>query len=91
MKLVNYDKQTLIMQNVKSAERPPMPEHFSKSQYRILRNLIIQKKIEKRFFDFIISGLFEKTDWKTLNYSEMFTLIHVLTFYDYEKDRKRHE
>ena len=83
MKLLNYDKQTLIMQNVKSTERPPMPEHFSKSQYRILCNLIIQKNIEKRFFDFLISELYEKTDWKSLNYGEMYELIHILTFWNY--------
>lgn len=87
MKALNYDTRTLIMMNVKSAEKQPLPEHFTKSQYRILRNLIIQKRIEKRLFDFIISGLFEETDWKKLDYSQMYTLIHVLTNYDFKKER----
>ncbi len=87
MKLLNYDKRTLIMQNVKSAEKNPTPDKYTKTQYRILCNLIQRKHIKKQFFDFIISGLFEKTDWKTLNYSEMFTLIHVLANWDFEKER----
>ena len=85
MKALNYDTRTLIMMNVKPAEKQPLPDTYTKSQYRILRNLVIQKKIEKRFFDFIMSGLFGKTDWKTLDYSEMYTLIYVLTNYNYGK------
>lgn len=87
MKLMNFDVRTLIMQNVKTAERPPMPDTYSRSQYRILRKLIVQKRITEKFFRFIISGLFEKTDWKTLSYSEMYTLIYVLANYNYEKER----
>lgn len=87
MKALNYDIKSIILQNIKSAEKQPLPEHFTKSQYRILRNLIIQKKIEKRFFDFIISGLFEETDWKKLDYSQMYTLIYVLINYDFKKER----
>ena len=85
LKQLNYDVRTIILQNVRTAERPAMPQHFTKSQYKILCSLIIQKKIEKRFFDFILSGLFGKTDWKTLDYSEMYTLIYVLTNYNYGK------
>ena len=85
MKQLNYDVKTLIMQNVRTAKKNPTPDTYTRSQYRILRKLIVQKKIEKRFFDFIISGLFEKTDWKTLDCSEMYTLIYVLTNYDYRK------
>lgn len=87
MKQLNYDMRTLIMQNVRTAEKKPLPDTYTRSQYRILRKLIVQKKIEKRFFDFIVSGLFGKTDWKTLDYSEMYTLIYVLTNYKYEKER----
>ncbi len=89
MKALNYDTRTLIMMNVKTAEKKPLPEHFTKSQYRILRNLIIQKKIEKGFFDFVISGLFAETDWKKLDYSQMYTLIHVLTNYNYRKGEEK--
>ena len=85
LKQLNYDVRTIILQNVRTAERPAMPQHFTKSQYKILCNLIIQKKIEKRFFDFILSGLFGLTDWKKLDYSQMYTLIHVLTYYNYKK------
>ena len=68
LKQLNYDVRTIILQNVRTAERPAMPQHFTKSQYKILCSLIIQKKIEKRFFDFILSGLFGLTDWKKLDY-----------------------
>ena len=72
MKALNYDMRTLIMQNVKSAEKKPLPDTYTKSQYRILRNLVIQKGITEKFFRFIMSGLFGKADWKTLTYSEMY-------------------
>ena len=85
LKQLNYDVKTIILQNVKIAERPPVPEHYTKSQYRILCKLIIQKRIEKRFFDFILSGLFNLDNWKNLNYSQMYTLIYVLANYDYKK------
>lgn len=91
MKLLNYDKRALIMQNVKSVEKNPTPDKYTQTQYRILCNLIQRKHIKKQFFDFIISGLFDVTDWKRLNYSQMYTLIYVLTNWDYEKERKRHE
>lgn len=87
MKQLNYDMRTLIMQNVRTAENKPLPDTYTRSQYRILCKLIVQKKIEKRFFDFVVSGLFGKADWKTLDYSEMYTLIYVLTNYKYEKER----
>lgn len=89
LKQLNYDVRTIILQNVRTAERPAMPEHYTKSQYRILCNLIVQKKIEKRFFDFILLGLFGLTDWKKLDYSQMYTLIHVLTYYDYRKGEEK--
>ena len=84
---MNYDKQYLIMQNVRPAKRQPVPDTFTRSQYRILRDIIQRKHIKKQFFDFVISGLFEVTDWKKLDYSQMYTLIYVLTNYNYEKER----
>lgn len=87
MKLMNYDREYLIMQNVKSVKSQPTPNTYTKSQYKILCNLIQQKRIKKPFFNFIISGLFEETDWKKLNYQQMYQLIHTLTFYDYGKGR----
>ena len=89
MKQLNYDTKTLIMMNVKPAEKPPVPEHFTRGQYKVLCRVIIQKRIEKRFFDFIVSGLFEKSDWKTLTYSEMYLLIHTLSHYDYRKGEEK--
>lgn len=89
MKLMNYDKRTLIMQNVKSVERQPLPDTYTQSQFRILCNLIKRKHIQKPFFDFIVSGLFEVADWKKLDYLQMYTLIYVLTNLDYEKERTK--
>lgn len=85
MKALNYDTRTLIMQNIKPDKRFTVPAHFTRSQYLILRKIIIQKKISKRFFDFIISGLFDKSDWKVLDYNQMYMLIYVLQRYDYKK------
>lgn len=87
MKLMNYDPKTLILQNVKSAEKYPLPDTYTRSQYRILCNLIQRKHIKKQSFDFIVSGLFGVTDWKKLNYKQMYTLIHILINWDYEKVR----
>lgn len=89
MKQLNYDMRSLILMNVKSTEKPPVPDTYTRGQYRLLRKVIIQKKVEKRFFDFILSGLFEKTDWKTLNYSEMYLLIYTLSHYDYRKGEEK--
>jgi len=85
MKLMNYDKKDLIYQNLRTTENKPVSDGYTQCQYKILCSLIIQKKIEKRFFDFILSGLFGLTDWKKLDYSQMYTLIHVLTYYNYKK------
>lgn len=89
MKLMNFDKRYLIMQNVKSVKRQPVSDTFTRSQYRILYSLIQRKHIKKQFFDFIVSGLFEETDWKKLNYLQMYMLIHVLTNWDYKKERTK--
>ena len=86
MKLLNYDRRELILQNVRSVTRE-IPVTYTKSQYRILCNLIRQKRITKQFFDFLLLQLYGLIDWKQLNYSQMYDFIHVLTFYDYTKVR----
>ncbi len=86
MKLLNYDRRELILQNVRSVTRE-VPATYTKSQYRILCKLIRQKRITKQFFDFLLLQLYGLTDWKQLNYSQMYDFIHVLTFYDYQKVR----
>lgn len=74
------------MQNVRSVTKE-VPTTYTKSQYRILCNLIRQKRITKQFFDFLLLQLYGLTEWKQLNYSQMYDFIHVLTFYDYQKVR----
>jgi len=86
MKLLNYDHRDLIMQNVRCVKKET-PSTFTESQYRILRNLIVQKKIKKEFFQFLLLQLYDLSDWKQLNYEQMYELIHVLTFYDYKKEK----
>lgn len=87
MKLLNYDNRTLIMQNVRSNTRE-IPPTYTKSQYKILCNLIRQKHITKQFFDFLLLQLYDLTDWKQLDYLQMYQLIHILTFWNYENRRK---
>ncbi|MCM1236206.1 MAG: hypothetical protein NC489_39490 [Ruminococcus flavefaciens] len=89
MKQLNYDVKSLILMNVKPDEKPPVPGHFTRSQYKVLCKVIIQKKIQKRFFDFVLSGLFGLDDWKKLDYSQMYTLIYVLSHYDYRKGEEK--
>lgn len=91
MKLLNYDERTLIMQNVRSAVRE-VPPTYTKAQYKILCRLIIQKHISKQFFKFLLSKLYELSDWKDLNYKQMYELIHILTYYNYyKKEGANHE
>lgn len=87
MKLLNYDSKDLILENMRPIEKQPKPSTHTKAQYKILCNLIVQKKISRRFFEFIVSELFETDDWKELDYEQVYTLIHVLTFFDYTKVR----
>ena len=89
MKLMNYDTKTLIYQNVRSRVQDVQekPQTYTKTQYDILCRLIQQKKISKQFFDFLLESLFELKDWKQLSYEQMYELIHILTFYNYEKER----
>lgn len=86
MKLVNYDTKYLIMQNLRPIT-PNIPDHYTESQYKILCRLIQQKKITKQFFEFLLVELYQLHDWKQLTYEEMYELIHILTYLDYEKVR----
>ena len=87
MKLLNYDNRHLIMNNLRVAKNAELPINHTEAQYRILCNLIIRKKISKRFFDFILLELYGTKDWKQLDYSQTYELIHILTYFDYEKVR----
>ena len=86
MKLLNYDTKYLIMQNLRPVTKI-VPDHYTESQYKILCRLIRQKKITKQFFDFLLAELYQLQDWKQLTYEEMYQLIHILTYLDYEKVR----
>ncbi len=86
MKLLNYDERTLILNNVRSVVRETPPT-YSKAQYIILCNLIRQKHITKQFFEFLLLKLYGEQDWKKLSYEQMYELIHILTYWDYEKVR----
>ena len=91
MKLMNYDPKTLIYQNVRADVQKVQekPQTYTQTQYKILCRLITQKKVTKQFFDFLLESLFELKDWKQLSYEQMFELIHILTFYNYEKERTK--
>ena len=84
MKLMNYDTKYLIMQNMRSITKE-VPSTYTSCQYQILCRLIRQKKISKQFFEFLVLHLYGLSDWKQLNYQQMYNLIHVLTFYNYTK------
>lgn len=86
MKLMNYEYRTLIMGNVQIVTRET-PTTYSKAQYQILCRLITQKHITKQFFDFLLLKLYDLSDWKQLDYNQMYELIHILTYWDYEKAR----
>lgn len=86
MKMLNYDSKYLIMQNLRPFTQT-VPDHYTESQYKILCRLIRQKKITKKFFDFLLLELYGLLDWKRLDYSQMYELIHILTYLDYEKVR----
>lgn len=85
MKLLNYDKKSLIMQNVRG-KTLNVPVKYTQTQYHILCRLIRQKGITKQFFDFLLSELYQLSDWKALSYQQMYELIHILTFYNYRKE-----
>ena len=85
MKLLNYDNRELIMQNLRCTTQEA-PNTYTKTQYKILCRLITQKKIKKEFFQFLLQRLYDLNDWRRLNYSQMYELIHILIFYDYKKE-----
>lgn len=87
MKLVNYDERTLILQNLRPGTKQQVNKTYTKAQYRILCNLIRQKRITEPFFMLLLSSLYGLNNWKQLNYEEMYELIHILTYYDYTKVR----
>lgn len=91
MKLMNFDKRDLIYQNIHADVQKVQekPQTYTKTQYRILCRLIQQKEITEQFFNLILSCLFEITDWKQLNYEQMYELIHILTFWNYQTERER--
>lgn len=84
MKLLNYDTRTLIFQNLRPTIKET-PVSYSKAQYRILYRIIIQKKISEEFFIFMLSKLYGLSDWKKLNYEQMYELIYILSHWDYKK------
>lgn len=90
MKLMNYEPRTLIYQNVRAdiQKVSEVPQNYTQTQFKILCRLIQQKNITRQFFDFMLESLFELKDWKQLNYEQMYELIHVLTFWNYQP-RKR--
>lgn len=83
MKILNYDTRELLFQNVRTAEKQPVPEHYTKTQYIYLSKLIRRKKISKPFFEFLLNELYNENDWRNLSYKQMYGLIHILTFYQY--------
>lgn len=91
MKLMNYDPRTLIYWNICSNVQvvKEKPQTYSKTQYDILCRLIQQKKVTRQFFDFLLESLFGLKDWKKLNYEQMYEMIHVLTFWNYEKGARK--
>ena len=84
MKLLNYDNRALIMQNVRSTTKE-IPPTYTTNQYKILCRLIRQKRITKQFFNFLLMQLYDLTDWREMNYLQRYELIHILTFWNYEK------
>lgn len=91
MKLMNYDKKDLIYQNMRAdvQRAQKKPQTYTKTQYGILCRLIQQKKVTEQFFNFLLESLFELKDWKQLNYEQMYELIHVLTFWNYQTKKER--
>lgn len=90
MKLLNYDTKVLIMQNIRSTIKE-MPTAYTNTQYKILCRLIIQKRITKDFFDFLLLELYGLSDWKQLSYPQMYELIHIFNYWNYKKGRTSHE
>lgn len=83
MKMLNYDSKYLIMQNLRPFEKT-VPDHYTESQYKILCRIIRQKKVTEQFFDFLLLELYDLSDWKKLNYQQMYELIHILTYWKWK-------
>jgi len=88
MKLLNYDVRTLVKQNLSPTVKEKPSIGYSKAQYRILCRIIIQKRITETFFTFLLYQLYDLSDWKKLNYEQMYELIHILSHWDYSKESK---
>ena len=69
-------------------EKESVSDGYTHRQYEILCNLIRQKNIEKKFFDFLLNELYDLSDWKKLTYDQAYELIHILTYWNYKKERK---
>lgn len=80
----------LVVKNVRCTVREIL-ETYTKAQYKILCRLIKQKHITKEFFYFMIEQIFDLSDWKWMDYRQMYKMIHILTFYDYKKESVSHE
>ena len=84
MKQLNYDTKYLIYQNLKiKFVEQYVPVKYSQAQYRLLCRIIKQRHITKEFFDFLMVQLFDFTDWKNLNYKQMYQLIFILINWNY--------
>ncbi len=90
MKLLNYDTKVLIMRNIRSTVKE-FPITYTTAQYKILCRLVVQKHIGREFFYFLLLELYGLSDWKQLNYQQMYELIHILTYWNYKKGRISHE
>lgn len=86
MKLLNYDTKYLIMQNVRTVTKE-VPTNYTPAQHKLLCRIIVQKRITKQFFEFILRELYSTSDWKQLSYSQMYQLIYILNHWNYEKVR----
>lgn len=90
MKLLNYDVRHLIMGNL----RKPVvnqPDRFTRSQYNLLCRIVIQRKIKKDFFNYLLSELYGLSDWRNMDYKQMYELIYILNHWDYKKGEPEHE
>lgn len=83
-----YETEKLIYQNVRS-DVQEVPHGYTQTQFKILCRLIQQKKVTEQFFNFLLESLFELKDQKQLSYEQMYELIHVLTFWNYQTEAEK--
>lgn len=86
MKMLNYDVRTLVEQNLRPVIKEIPSTGYSKAQYRILCRIIIQKKITEAFFTFLLYQLYGLSNWKNLNYQQMYEFIHILNHWNYVRE-----